>query len=238
MLEHPRAGQRAVLGDVPDEDHGDAKPLGDLHHGRRDLTDLRDRACGARQLRRDDRLHRVDHRNLGPLAPRASPRRSPGRSRPRPECRARHLRSRWARNRIWAEDSSAEKYRTRRPAATRLASAIVVSVDLPIPGAPPISTSDPGTRPPPSTNRALRSRSGVACDQPRRRPAAAPASPPTRRRAQHPPRDRQRLCRRRPFGSPPRACSTLRSRGTGPPTGGSRNRRRCRRERRRIGPYV
>ena len=39
----------------------------------------------------------------------------------------------------------------RRPAATRLASAIVVSVDLPIPGAPPISTSEPGTIPPPST---------------------------------------------------------------------------------------
>ena len=39
----------------------------------------------------------------------------------------------------------------RRPAAHMLASAIVVSVDFPIPGAPPISTSDPGTTPPPST---------------------------------------------------------------------------------------
>src|ERR1700733_2514345 len=32
-----------------------------------------------------------------------------------------------------------------------LARAIVVSVDFPIPGEPPISTSEPGTRPPPST---------------------------------------------------------------------------------------
>ena len=39
----------------------------------------------------------------------------------------------------------------RRPAATRLARAIVVSVDFPMPGAPPISTSEPGTSPPPST---------------------------------------------------------------------------------------
>ena len=59
--------------------------------------------------------------------------------------------SRSARSRIWAADSSADTYRVRRPAATRLASAIVVSVDLPIPGAPPISTSDPGTIPPPRT---------------------------------------------------------------------------------------
>src|SRR5579875_1843447 len=52
--------------------------------------------------------------------------------------------SRWARSLIWAADSSAETYSVRRPAAHRLASAIVVSVDLPIPGAPPMSTSEPG----------------------------------------------------------------------------------------------
>ena len=39
----------------------------------------------------------------------------------------------------------------RRPAPARLPSAIEVSVDLPMPGEPPSSTSEPGTRPPPST---------------------------------------------------------------------------------------
>ena len=59
--------------------------------------------------------------------------------------------SRCARSRIWAADSSADTYSVRRPAAHRLASAIVVSVDFPMPGAPPISTREPGTIPPPST---------------------------------------------------------------------------------------
>ena len=57
--------------------------------------------------------------------------------------------SRSARRRIWAADSSPETYSVRRPAPCRLPSAIDVSVDLPIPGEPPISTSEPGTRPPP-----------------------------------------------------------------------------------------
>ena len=60
-------------------------------------------------------------------------------------------RSRSARSRICAADSSADTYSVRRPAPCRLASTIVVSVDLPIPGEPPISTSEPGTMPPPST---------------------------------------------------------------------------------------
>ena len=57
--------------------------------------------------------------------------------------------SRSARSRICAADSSPETYSVRRPAPSRLPSAIDVSVDLPIPGEPPISTSEPGTRPPP-----------------------------------------------------------------------------------------
>src|SRR5215218_10972357 len=59
--------------------------------------------------------------------------------------------SRCARSFTWAADSSPETYSTFRPAAARFARAPVVSVDLPMPGAPPMRTSDPGTRPPPRT---------------------------------------------------------------------------------------
>ena len=59
--------------------------------------------------------------------------------------------SRSARSRTCAADSSPEMYRTRRPAADRLPSAMPVSVLLPIPGDPPRRTSEPGTSPPPST---------------------------------------------------------------------------------------
>ena len=79
---------------------------------------------------------------------RASPARCAGRSRRSPGSRsASPPPSRCARSRIWAADSSADTYSVRRPAAHRLASAIVVSVDLPIPGAPPIRTSEPGHDP-------------------------------------------------------------------------------------------
>src|SRR5918992_1480878 len=61
------------------------------------------------------------------------------------------LPSRSARSFTCAADSSPDTYSTSRPAAARLPSAPVVSVDLPIPGNPPIRTSEPGTRPPPST---------------------------------------------------------------------------------------
>ena len=68
-----------------------------------------------------------------------------------------------------------------------------VSVDLPIPGAPPSSTSEPGTRPPPSTRSSspipvdIRA-SGVAPTSPSRRTSERPepASPPA------PPRPRPR----------------------------------------------
>ena len=59
--------------------------------------------------------------------------------------------SRSARSLTCAADSSPDTYRTLCPAAARRPSAPVVSVDLPMPGDPPINTSDPGTKPPPST---------------------------------------------------------------------------------------
>ena len=67
-----------------------------------------------------------------------------------------------------------------------------VSVDLPMPGEPPSSTSDPGTRPPPSTrssspmpveSRGARSRADVA----QRARARAAADGPARARPPAPP---------------------------------------------------
>ncbi len=51
VLEHPRAGDRAVLGDVADEDGGDVAGLGDPDQRGRDLLDLGD-AARARPRRR------------------------------------------------------------------------------------------------------------------------------------------------------------------------------------------
>ena len=65
VLEHARAGDRALLGDVPDQDHGDAGLLGEARQLRRALAHLRD-AAGCRFERLGvHRLDRVDDHDLG-----------------------------------------------------------------------------------------------------------------------------------------------------------------------------
>src|SRR2546425_12318622 len=59
--------------------------------------------------------------------------------------------SRAAHSRTWSGDSSPETYSVRIPACSRRAAHWSSSVDLPIPGSPPTSTTDPGTIPPPNT---------------------------------------------------------------------------------------
>src|SRR6267143_2049686 len=56
-----------------------------------------------------------------------------------------------ARKRICSGDSSPETYSVVTPACSRRAAHCSSSVDLPIPGAPPTSTTEPGTMPPPRT---------------------------------------------------------------------------------------
>src|SRR5439155_4633471 len=68
MLEHARAGDRAVLGHVADEEGGDMRLLGDAQEPRRRLSNLGDRAWSRADLRREERLHGVDHADVGPLA--------------------------------------------------------------------------------------------------------------------------------------------------------------------------
>ncbi len=53
--------------------------------------------------------------------------------------------------RTWAGDSSPHTYKTLDSRSARAAAACSSRVDLPMPGSPPMSTSDPWTSPPPST---------------------------------------------------------------------------------------
>ncbi len=59
MLEHAWAGERPLLGDVPDQDHGDALCLRQLHDPRRHLADLPHRPGRAGHVRGAQRLHGV-----------------------------------------------------------------------------------------------------------------------------------------------------------------------------------
>ena len=65
MLEHPRPGDIAVLGDMADQHRRDAALLGDRDQRRGDGPDLGDAAGDALGARRRDGLHRVDHQQSG-----------------------------------------------------------------------------------------------------------------------------------------------------------------------------
>ena len=94
---------------------------------------------------------------------------------------------------ICSSDSSPETYSTLPIRAAKFAAACMISVDLPMPGSPEISVSEPGTSPPPSTllNSAIpvsiRSLCGAASTDfsgmaLARFPPAAPLAAPPRRR--------------------------------------------------------
>ena len=68
VLEHARAGDGAVLRHVADEEDGDAVLLRDAQEPRCGFAHLRHRAGGRAELRRVERLHRVDHADVRPLA--------------------------------------------------------------------------------------------------------------------------------------------------------------------------
>ena len=155
MLERLRPGQRAVLRDVPDEYDGNPLALRELHQAEGRLADLTDAARRPIELGDGRRLDRVDDDHLRPLGPgdlgdvadlglgddpdsvaggaveeARVARRAGGPGQPTPR---RSHRERTA------------------PDAARPAAAWRRSVDLPIPGSPPTSTTEPSTRPPPRT---------------------------------------------------------------------------------------
>ena len=102
------------------------------------------------ELRRVERLHRVDHADVGPLA---LERRADGVELGLGEDLdvRRRRRAASARSFTCADDSSPVTSSARPLALTSPRARISSSVDLPTPGSPPTSTSDAGTSPPPST---------------------------------------------------------------------------------------
>src|SRR5262249_43790611 len=130
-------------GDVADEDESRAARLGVADESRGATPELRNGAGRRLDSLRPERLHRVDHDerrgccatecgdDIGEVSLGAE---SDGRF-AKPQAVA----------------SSPERYATGAPVPDSLAAASSRSVDLPMPGSPPTSTAEPGTRPPPST---------------------------------------------------------------------------------------
>ena len=67
VLEHARPGQRPLLGDVANQEHRDLQAFGDLPDLLGRLANLGDRSGRRAELRRVQRLYRVDHAHLGLL---------------------------------------------------------------------------------------------------------------------------------------------------------------------------
>jgi hypothetical protein len=143
------AGDLAVLGDMADQDHRHAAPLGEGHQLMRAA-----RTCatepGAASTCRPHGLDRIDDRKGGAFGVQRGQdvaqvgfgAKLDGASvRPR----------RWARIRTCALASSPEIYRHFSPLRAKLAAACNKSVDLPMPGSPPTRIAEAGTSPPPST---------------------------------------------------------------------------------------
>ena len=143
VLQHPGAGDRALLGDVADEEDGGAGVLGQAQEAARRLAHLAHAARRRRERVAVERLHGVDdderraRRRRRPRGP------TPARSRRARRCRRGRSQMRSARILTCAADSSPQTSSAGRPAAT-LSSTCSSSVDLPMPGSPPTSTSEPG----------------------------------------------------------------------------------------------
>ncbi len=152
VLEHARAGERAVLGDVADQDDRRAARLGQRASAApRTRAPARPSRAPSVQRLAVDGLDRVDHRRPPAARPRASPGSSRAGSRP----------ARAPRRRAEAEPARAQRHLRAAllagdvehlaSARDSASSACSSSVDLPMPGSPPISTTPPATMPPPST---------------------------------------------------------------------------------------
>ena len=174
VLEHARARDGALLRHVADEEGRDALLLGDAEEAAGRLAHLADRAGRRAELGRVERLHGVDHADLGPLAL---------------ERRADLVEVRLGEDADVARAAQAvgAELHLRRgllagdeddlSLGDMACRAMSRSVDLPIPGSPETSTRLAGTSPPPSTRSSSRRRSGSARRRwPRPRRAAAAAA--------------------------------------------------------------
>ncbi len=164
VLEHARAGDRALLGHVADEDHDDVALLGEPRQLRRAFAHLRDAARRGCQRLGVHGLDRVDDDDFGPQ-----------RAGSRDDRLELHLGQQLDRRVDEAEPLRAQRDLLDRFLAGDVQSALRVapiaaiacssSVDLPIPGSPPSRTTPPGTSPPPSTrsNSSMPGRRSAGC---------------------------------------------------------------------------
>ena len=152
VLEHPRARERTVLGDVADEHQRARRRSWPTRTERgRALAHLADRPGGRAERGITHGLDRVDHDQLraAALAPGpASAGTSASVDSHSSSCTAPR---RSARARTCDADSSADTYSTRRPPRATSAATCRASVDLPMPGSPPSKVAEPATSPPPNT---------------------------------------------------------------------------------------
>ena len=226
VLEHAGTGQRAVLGDVPDEQHRGVLRLGHAHQLARDLADLGDRARGARQVGGVQRLHRVDHAHVRALLlDRRDHRlqiglgdhRDPQRTvaaqplGPQPDLR-RGLLGGHVQRAVAVGEHVGQRHRRQRRLADpgRAADQDQRTGDDPA-AEHAVELADPGTQPP------LLVGDDVCRARPARRRPRGTA--PGRGRSLEPPRPQAARS----------SCSTRRSPGSGPPSAGSRDRRPSRR---------
>ena len=198
--------------------------LGEARELRRAFAHLRHRAGRRGQRLGVDGLDRIDHRDVGLLGLERRRGSSRAGSRPAPAPWRASRPSRRARSATCCAALLAAHVEHLASLRASAPSACSSSVDLPMPGSPPISTTPPATRPPPSTR--SNSSMPVGWRAARRSPRSRPASRPTRL-AQAAQRLEARPWRRLGHRLPP-ACSRRRSAGTGPATSGSCRRIRCR----------
>ncbi len=224
VLQHPGAGERALLGDVADQHQGEAAGLGEADQLGGAGADLGDGAGGAVERIQPHGLDGIDDDEREPPPPAPGWRRcraAPSRRRAPRGAFSRPRRS--ARRRTCSIASSPLTYRARWPAAAMRAAACSRMVDLPMPGSPPTSTAEAGTMPPPSTRsssaRPVGMRAGGAeepcrpTNSTRRPPPSLAAGPGPRTgaaasscRVFHSPQASQRPCH---FGwTPPQAWQT------------------------------
>ena len=140
-----------LLGHMADEEHRAARRLGHAHQQAGAFAHLRNAAGRAGHVRTVHRLDRVDNHVIRRDFLPSGVRPHPSRFAEDEQVVARHAQPPRARILIWRTDSSPEIYSTRAPPRARCSDACSKSVDLPMPGSPPTSISDPSTTPPPST---------------------------------------------------------------------------------------
>ena len=152
VLDDARSGDLAVLGDMADEDHRRAAGLREPDQRLRRAAHLGDGSGRRFDGLGPHRLDRVDDGERRRLALRRGSRRCPRRW-SRLRARRRRRRGQGARPEA-APARSLPRPRYRRRACPALASAAetcISSVDLPMPGSPPMRITEPRTKPPPVT---------------------------------------------------------------------------------------